>query len=40
MIDGTTNLMHRTLLMVLYGTGIRRTELSLLKWPTSTANAW
>jgi len=31
MIDGTTNLMHRTLLMVLYGTGIRRTELSLLK---------
>ena len=40
MIDGTTNLMHRTLLMVLFGTGIRRTELSLLKWPTSTANAW
>jgi integrase/recombinase XerD len=31
MIDGTTNLMHRTLLMVLYGTGMRRTELSLLK---------
>ena len=31
MIDGTTNLMHRTLLMVLYGTGVRRTELSLLK---------
>ena len=31
MIDGTTNLMHRTLLMVLYGTGLRRTELSLLK---------
>ena len=28
---GTTNLMHRTLLMVLYGTGVRRTELSLLK---------
>ena len=31
MIDGTTNLMHRTLLMVLYGTGVRRTELSLLQ---------
>ena len=31
MIDGTANLMHRTLLMVLYGTGVRRTELSLLK---------
>jgi integrase/recombinase XerD len=31
MIDGTTNLMHRTLLMVLYATGVRRTELSLLK---------
>ena len=31
MIDLTTNLMHRTLLMVLYGTGMRRTELSLLK---------
>jgi site-specific recombinase XerD len=30
MIDGTTNLMHRTLLMVLYGTGVRRTELSLV----------
>jgi len=31
MIEGTTNLMHRTLLMVLYGTGVRRRELSLLK---------
>src|SRR2546425_6352480 len=31
MIDRTTNLMHRTILMVLYGTGVRRTELSLLK---------
>src|SRR6476620_9698274 len=31
MIDGTTNLMHRTILTVLYGTGVRRTELSLLK---------
>src|SRR5262249_13206847 len=31
MIDETTHLMHRTILMVLYGTGVRRTELSLLK---------
>jgi site-specific recombinase XerD len=31
MIDRTTNLMHRTILMVLYATGVRRTELSLLK---------
>ena len=31
MIERTTNLMHRTILMVLYGTGVRRTELSLLK---------
>jgi integrase/recombinase XerD len=31
MIDETTNLMHHTILMVLYGTGVRRTELSLLK---------
>ncbi len=31
MIDRTTNLMHRTILTVLYGTGVRRTELSLLK---------
>src|SRR5262249_47894749 len=31
MIEGTTNLMHRTLLMVLYGTGVRQTELLLLK---------
>src|SRR5215510_1980957 len=31
MIDLTTNLMHRTILMVLYATGVRRTELSLLK---------
>jgi len=26
MIEGTTNLMHRTILMVLYATGVRRTE--------------
>ena len=31
MIEGTTNLMHRTILMVLYATGVRRTELSLLR---------
>src|SRR5262245_17729705 len=31
MIERTTNLMHRTILMMLYGTGVRRTELSLLK---------
>jgi len=31
MIDGTTNLMHRTILMVLYATGVRRAELALLK---------
>src|SRR5437870_12406420 len=31
MIDRRTNLMQRTILMVLYGTGVRRTELSLLK---------
>src|SRR5438477_11279338 len=30
MIDRTTNLMHRTRLMVLYGTGVRRKDLSLL----------
>ena len=29
MIDRRTNLMQRTILMVLYGTGVRRTELSL-----------
>ncbi len=31
LIEATTNPMHRTMLMVLYGTGIRRTEASLLK---------
>ena len=31
LIEATSNPMHRTMLMVLYGTGIRRTEASLLK---------
>ena len=31
MIEAAPNLMHRTMLMVLYATGIRRTEASLLK---------
>jgi integrase/recombinase XerD len=31
LIEATANPMHRTILMVLYGTGIRRTEASLLK---------
>lgn len=31
MIEAARNRMHRTILMVLYGTGIRRTEASLLK---------
>lgn len=31
LIEATRNPMHRTILMVLYGTGIRRTEASLLK---------
>jgi integrase/recombinase XerD len=31
MIEAAPNLMHRTMLMLLYATGIRRTEASLLK---------
>jgi integrase len=31
LIEATPQPMHRTILMVLYGTGIRRTEASLLK---------
>jgi len=31
LIEAATNPMHRTILMVLYGTGMRRTEASLLK---------
>src|SRR5438128_5318504 len=31
LIEATPNPMHRTILMVLYGTGMRRTEASLLK---------
>jgi integrase/recombinase XerD len=33
MIDRTTNLMHRTILMVLYATGVRRTELPSVLTP-------
>jgi integrase len=31
LIEAARNRMHRTILMVLYGTGIRRTEASMLK---------
>jgi integrase/recombinase XerD len=31
LIEGASNLMHRTVLMVLYSTGLRRTEASLIK---------
>jgi site-specific recombinase XerD len=31
LIEGASSLLHRTILLVLYGTGIRRTEASLLK---------
>ena len=31
MIEAAPNLMHRTILMVLYATGIRRAEAALLK---------
>ncbi len=31
LIEAPSDLMHRTILMVLYGTGMRRTEASLLK---------
>ena len=31
LIDGAGNLMQRALLMTLYGTGMRRTEVSMLK---------
>jgi integrase/recombinase XerD len=31
LIEASKNLMHRTMLMILYGTGMRRTEVSLLK---------
>ena len=31
LIEASTNLMYRTMLMVLYGTGMRRTEVSLLE---------
>jgi site-specific recombinase XerD len=31
LIEASTNIMHQTMLMVLYGTGMRRTEVSVLK---------
>jgi integrase/recombinase XerD len=41
LIDGAKNLFHRTLLMMLYATGLRRSELQRLKVRnTSTASAW
>ena len=40
LIKAAPNRMYRTILIVLYGTGIRRTEASLLKVATSTASAW
>jgi integrase/recombinase XerD len=39
LIDSASNLSHRAILMTLYSTGIRRSELVHLKIGTSTANA-
>jgi hypothetical protein len=39
LIDASSSLFQRTLLMVLYGTGMRRAEIARLKSPTSTASA-
>jgi hypothetical protein len=41
LIDSAGNLMHRTMLMMLYATGLRRAEMCHLKVsPISTASAW
>ena len=40
LIDAASNLRHRTILMTLYSTGMRRAELCHLRPKTSTRNAW
>lgn len=40
LVEAAPNLMYRTLLMVLYGTGIRRTEASLLKVSDIDSERW
>jgi integrase/recombinase XerD len=40
LIDSAGNLMHRTMLMMLYATGLRRAEMCHSRSPISTANAW
>ena len=41
LIDASSSLFERTLLMVLYGTGMRRAEVARgSRSPTSTASAW
>ena len=40
LIEAAPNLLHRTILMVLYGTGMRRAEASLLKVSDIEASAW